>query len=170
MEKKALTEAKKEKKQNPKQEHDENEVIVRIFGQDVLGSKNIYTAMTKIKGVSWAISNAVCINLGLNRATKVIELSKDDIKKIEHELKHVRVPTFMKNRRLDLDSGEDLHLLTTELDIKKEFDIKRLKKIKSYRGIRHSLGLPVRGQRTRSHFRSKGGATGVKKKQDAPKA
>ena len=40
----------------------------------------------------------------------------------------------------------------------------RLKEIKSYRGLRHSLKLPVRGQRTRSHFRTKGNAMGVKKK------
>jgi len=46
-------------------------------------------------------------------------------------------------------------------------DIKRLKKIKSYRGIRHNLGQPVRGQRTKSHFRTnrkKSGAVGVKPK------
>ena len=50
------------------------------------------------------------------------------------------------------------------LDIKKEFDIKRLREIKSYRGIRHSAKLPSRGQRTRSHFRKKGIAMGVKRK------
>jgi small subunit ribosomal protein S13 len=39
--------------------------------------------------------------------------------------------------------------------LKKEFDIKRLKKIRSYRGLRHATGRPVRGQRTKGHFRSK---------------
>jgi ribosomal protein S13 len=90
--------------------------------------------------------------------------------KIEHELLNVKIPVFMKNRRSDIDTGEDLHLLTTNLDIKREFDIKRLKKIKSYKGIRHSLGLPVRGQKTRSHFRTKGRAVGVAKKKDVKKA
>ena len=47
-------------------------------------------------------------------------------------------------------------------------DIKMLKKIKSYKGIRHSLGLPVRGQRTRSNFRkNKGKVMGVKRKEGA---
>ena len=47
----------------------------------------------------------------------------------------------------------------------KSFDIKRLKKIKSYRGIRHAANLPVRGQRTKSHFRSnRRKGTGIKKK------
>jgi small subunit ribosomal protein S13 len=45
----------------------------------------------------------------------------------------------------------------------KEFDIKRMKQIKSYKGMRHSLKQPVRGQRTRSHFRTTGVAVGVKK-------
>jgi len=47
-----------------------------------------------------------------------------------------------------------------------EFDIKRLKKIKSYRGLRHVLGQPVRGQRTRGHFRKNKavGVTGKAKK------
>ena len=58
-------------------------------------------------------------------------------------------------------------MLTNDLDIQKEFDIKRLKKIKSYRGLRHAQGLPVRGQRTRSHFRKKGGAVSVRKKDDS---
>jgi small subunit ribosomal protein S13 len=48
--------------------------------------------------------------------------------------------------------------------MKKEFDIKRLRKIKSYRGIRHASKLPVRGQRTRANFRRKGHAVGVKRK------
>ena len=48
--------------------------------------------------------------------------------------------------------------------MKREFDIKRMKKIKSYKGARHSAGQPVRGQRTRSHFRSRGKAVGVTKK------
>ena len=48
------------------------------------------------------------------------------------------------------------------MDLQNEFDIRRLKKIKSYKGIRHSLGQPVRGQRTKAHFR-KGRAVGVKR-------
>jgi len=37
--------------------------------------------------------------------------------------------------------------------LRREFDIKRLRKIKSYKGIRHAVGLPVRGQRTKANFR-----------------
>lgn len=161
---------KKKPEARPRDTLENQETLIRILGQDMLGSKGIYVSLTKIKGVSWAIANAVCHNLNLDRRKKVVSLSKEDIKKIEHELMHIKVPVFMKNRRSDIDTGEDLHLLTTNLDIKREFDIKRLKKIKSYKGIRHSLGLPVRGQKTRSHFRTKGRAVGVAKKKDVKKA
>jgi len=48
--------------------------------------------------------------------------------------------------------------------MQKEFDIKRFRKMKSYRGLRHANKLPVRGQRTRSNFRAKGKTVGVRKK------
>ena len=72
----------------------------------------------------------------------------------------------MKNRQKDFDNGEDVHLNGADLKLKKEFDIKRLRKIKSYRGIRHGAGLPTRGQRTKGNFRKnrkKSGATAGKK-------
>ena len=69
----------------------------------------------------------------------------------------------MKNRQKDLETGESKHLVSTDLDMRKDFDIRRLKKIRSYKGVRHTAGLPVRGQRTRSHFRTKGQVKRVKK-------
>jgi small subunit ribosomal protein S13 len=56
------------------------------------------------------------------------------------------------------------------LELQKEFDIKRLKKIKSYRGFRHMSGLPCRGQRTKSNFRkNRRKGAGIKKKNKANK-
>lgn len=69
------------------------------------------------------------------------------------------------NRRKDVESGEEKHLTGTDLDLRKDFDIKKLKKIKSYRGLRHTAGLPTRGQRTKAHFRSnRKKGSGIKKK------
>lgn len=144
------------------------ESLVRIYGFDIPGSKSIYVGLTKIKGLSWATANALLINLGIARNVKVSALSKDDIKRIEEALENPQLPDFMKNRRLDQETGKTEHLIGTDIDVKKDFDIKRLKKIKSYKGVRHSLKLPVRGQRTRSHFREKGRkVAGVKKKEAA---
>ena len=72
---------------------------------------------------------------------------------------------FLLNRRKDFESGLDKHLSSTDLELQRDFDIKRLKKIKSYRGIRHAAGQPVRGQRTKAHFRkNRGKSVGIKSK------
>jgi small subunit ribosomal protein S13 len=141
-----------------------SEMLIRIYGYDIPASKNIITGLIRIKGISWAISNSICIKLGIPKSKKISELSKPEIQKIETFIKELPVADFLKNRRLDRETGESKHFVASDLEIKKEFDIKRLKEIKSYRGLRHSLKLPSRGQRTRSHFRSKGVAMGVKKK------
>ncbi len=164
----------KDKKKSPEQEkpkkappmkEQETESLVRILGYDIRGSRNLYTGLTKIKGVSWAISNAVCLQLGVDRTKKIGVLSKDEVKQIEDALRNVKIADFMKNRRVDPETGETKHFYGTDLDMKRDFDIRRLKKIRSYRGIRHTAGQPVRGQRTRSHFRKKGRtAVGVKRK------
>ncbi len=131
-----------------------NEILVRIYGYDIPGSRNVYAGLTRIKGISWAISNAICLKLKLPQSKRIGELTKDDIKKIEGFLENLDVPDYLKNRRKDRETGETAHFYGADLDMKRDFDIKRLREIKSYRGIRHALKLPVRGQRTRSHFRT----------------
>ena len=70
----------------------------------------------------------------------------------------------MLNRRKDFETGRDLHLVGTDVDIAVRSDIGRERRIRSRRGIRHELGLPVRGQRTRTTGR-KGLVVGVKRKE-----
>jgi len=146
------------------EEREEYESLVRIFGYDIPGSKNLYTGLTRIKGISWAISNAICIKLGFPKGKKISEFSKPEIQKIEQFLQNIQIYDFLKNRRTDIETGQTAHYYGNDLDMKRDFDIKRLREIKSYRGIRHALKQPSRGQRTRSHFRKKGRAMGVKKK------
>ena len=139
--------------------------MVRILGTDVDANMAIYPALTKIKGISWSIANAVCVSLRIDKKTKVGALNEADIKKISEFIKKPTFSKFLLNRRKDRETGEDGHIVGTDLELKKEFDIKRLKQIRSYKGLRHYLNLPVRGQRTKSHFRrnrSKG--VGIKKK------
>ena len=130
--------------------------IIRILQTDIPGNKKLLVGLTYIKGISWAVSNAILKILNKDPDKKVAELEKNEIQEIEDFLKNPKLPKFLVNRRKDFDIGEDKHLLTTNLDIKKEFDIRRLKKIRSYRGLRHAFNHPTRGQRTRSHFRTKG--------------
>ena len=156
--------AEEEKQVQKKSEEDRAEILVRIMGSDIPGSKSIYPGLTRIKGVSWSISNSVCHKLAIPKSKKIAELSKEDLEKIGSLLKELPVPEFLKNRRFDRETGETGHYYGTDLDLKTQFDIKRMKQIKSYKGIRHTFNLPVRGQRTRSNFRKKGRAVGVKRK------
>lgn len=139
--------------------------IVRILQTDIPGNKRVYAGLTKIKGVSWAISNALCLINGLDKKKKIEELTKEEIQKIEEALKKGDFPKFLINRKKDFSEGQDKHLIGSDLDLVKEFDIKRLKKIRSYRGLRHALGQPTRGQKTKAHFReNRKKGVGVKKK------
>jgi small subunit ribosomal protein S13 len=150
----------------PGRKEEKSEVLVRIMQTDIPGSKNIYSGLTRIKGVSFSMVNAICKISKMERKRKIETLSQQEIDKLTDLIKNPPVPTYLKNRRSDFESGEDKHLSISDLDLQKEFDIKRLKKIKSYKGVRHSRNLPVRGQRTKSHFRrgGKNRVVGVKKK------
>ncbi len=153
-----------EENKTPKQEQKEDR-IVRILQKDIEGKSNVYAGLAKIKGVSWALSNAVCKKVGLPKTKKVGALTAPEIEKIEKFLKNPDLPGFLVNRQRDFETGEDRHLTGTDLELRKDFDIKRLKKIKAYRGFRHMIGLPMRGQRTKSNFRrNRAKGSGIKKK------
>ena len=150
-------------KKSPRKTEIEDMILVRIAGHDIPGNKKLYAGLTRIKGVSWSISNATCLLLKISHDKKISELSKDEIQKIESFLKDPKIYDFMKNRRFDPETGRTSHSISNDLDMKKDFDIRRMKKIKSYGGVRHAAHQPVRGQRTRSHFRKKGQAVSVKR-------
>jgi small subunit ribosomal protein S13 len=132
---------------------EEDVTLVRVLGKDIRGDIKIKSALTKINGISWAVSNAVCKILELDKEKRIQDFSKDELTRIEDFMKAPELPLFLKNRRNDFDSGDDLHMSGMDLKLRKEFDLKRMKKIKSYKGIRHVVGLPVRGQRTKANFR-----------------
>ncbi len=143
---------------------EEIRALVRISNTDVNGNLSVSRALRRIKGVGYMFSNAICKVNNLDENQKVGALKEDQIKKIESTISNPdNIPSWLFNRRKDYDTGKDIHLTTAQLKLKKEFDIKNLQKIKSYRGFRHQWGLPVRGQRTRAHFRS-GKSVGVTKK------
>ncbi len=137
--------------------------LIRIANVDLEGKKPVIHALQKIKGVGHNFANAVCNKLDIDKTQKAGSLTPEQVKKIEKEIKEPSLPDWLLNRRKDYDTGKNIHLITSDLKLQKEFDVKRLQKIKSYRGIRHALKLPLRGQRTRGHFR-KGKSVGVQRK------
>jgi small subunit ribosomal protein S13 len=159
-----MVEEKKQETAKEKQAREDYR-IVRILGKDIPGNMTIYSGLARIKGISWALSNAVCLALKIDKKKKIGSLTDPEIKKIEEFLKDPKVPKYLLNRQGDFETGEDKHLTSTNLELRTEFDIKKLKKIKSYRGLRHASGLPTRGQRTKSNFRkNRRKGAGIKKK------
>jgi len=156
---------KKEESRQPQQIRAEN--VIRILSTDIPSTDNLYSGLTKIKGVSWSFSNALCNSLNLDKKRKFSSLSESEVEKITDFVKNPKVPDFILNRRKDKMTGKYMHLITSDLDFQRDMDIRNEKKIRSLKGWRHALGQPVRGQKTRSHFR-KGKAIGVQKKRAAP--
>ena len=154
------------------QEKDNFKHFIRIANTDLDGNKSIQRALTKVKGISFQFSNAICSVLKIDPTDKTGYLPDESVKRIEDLLKDplkFNLPNWLFNRRKDYETGNDKHILTSDLDFIKDNDIKRMKKIKCYKGMRHAKGLPVRGQKTKSNFRrNKGkGSLGVKRKKGA---
>lgn len=131
----------------------ETKEIVRIARTGIDGTKPVEEAVTGLKGVGEMYGSAVAHELGYKGKT-IGDLSDEEIDDIEEELKNPSLPEWLLNRRDDRETGEPHHLIESDLELKEEFDIRRLKEINSYKGWRHKIGLPVRGQKTKSSFRT----------------
>lgn len=148
------------------EEEEEIKGIVRLAGRDLKGTRRVQAALTSLKGVGASMAKAVVRAAGLRGTEKIGALPDDKIKELDeviHNPKDHEVPSWMLNRRRDLETGEDRHLLGGDIEIAERADIGRERHIRSRRGIRHERGLPVRGQRTRSTGR-KGMTVGVERK------
>ncbi|MGR3973666.1 MAG: 30S ribosomal protein S13 [Candidatus Rhabdochlamydia sp.] len=110
----------------------------RIIGIDVPDNKRLEIALTYIYGVGDKLSSQIIAKLGLNPSMRAHQLSEDDIARINALLQKEYV---------------------VEGDLRRQVqnNIKRLISIHCYRGSRHRLGLPVRGQRTRTNARTRKG-------------
>ncbi len=152
--------------EQPKQEL---KYFIRIANTDLDGNKPISNSLTKIKGISYMLSNAILNTAGIQKTKKTGHLTDEEALKIDDIIKDplkFKIPSWLFNRKKDPDDNADKHLIGTTLAFVQDNDIKMMKKIRSYKGVRHSLGLPVRGQRTRSNFRkNKGKVMGVKRKE-----
>ena len=144
---------------------DEFKHLVRISRKDVNGNKIIEQVLTEIKGVGISLSKTMCRILDLDLDVKIGYIADEDVLKIEEILENPLdhgIPTWMLNRREDYVTGENIHLIESDLDMTLRDDLNRMKKTRSYKGRRHEVGLPVRGQRTKSTFR-KSSSVGVKR-------
>ena len=137
--------------------------MVRITRKDVDGNSTIVTALTEIKGIGKAFALAICKVLDLDQDQQIGYIDEDSVNKIEEVLENPQefgIPEWLLNRRIDYETGETKHLIESDLNMTLRDDLNRMKKIRSYKGKRHEVGLPVRGQRTKSTFRH-GSSVGV---------
>ena len=142
--------------------------IVRLGDTDLSGRKNVVYALTGIKGVGFTLAKAIVSVAKINPKSKLGELNEKEIEKLKKIIKEPAkygIPTFLLNRRKDYATGKDLHLIGDEIDITKKSDIQRLMRIKTWRGLRHAAGLPVRGRRLRGTFRRGRRIVGVSRKE-----
>jgi len=142
--------------------------IVRVGNTDLVGEKALYLGLQKIKGVGENFARVMCTISKISYMKKTGDITESEIKALEAILQDpvkAGIPTHFLNRQNDYETGNNEHLFLADLDFRKDQDIKRQKKLKSYIGLRHQWRLPVRGQRTQSNFRpNKGKGTAVKKK------
>lgn len=140
--------------------------IVRFLGTDLDGSLKVPYALARVKGIGIMLGYAIARAAGVDTEKRLSLLSEHELQKLEEVAKNPTkygIPSWMLNRRRDPATGEDLHLYGSDLVFAIREDIRREMMIKSWRGVRHSLGLKVRGQRTRTTGRF-GTTVGVSRK------
>lgn len=153
-------ESKKEKKVEPKKDsvkHDENfKYIVRLVNTDVDGNKPTVIGLQNVKGVGSRVAEIIVNRAGVNRMAKVGDLSDEKVEELEKLITSYTdyAPAWAMNRQLDLETGEDMHIVGVDLEIRRKDDINLMKMIRCYKGVRHEEGQKVRGQRTRSNGRT----------------
>lgn len=122
--------------------------MARIAGVDLPRDKRVEIGLTYIYGIGRKTSNVILAKTGINADTRVKDLTEDEVN--------------LLRKTIDTD-------VTVEGDLRREIalNIKRLRDIKCYRGIRHAKGLPLRGQKTKTNARTRKGpkkTVGRKKK------
>ncbi len=130
--------------------------IVRIADTDLRGSESLECELTKIKGISINLSKALMKAAKLT-GIQVGYLKDAEAQQIEAVLADPEafgLPAWLLNRRKDLESGKNRHLIGADLTLQTSADIDLMRESRSWKGTRHSLGLKVRGQRTKTTARS----------------
>jgi len=112
--------------------------LARIVGVDLPKHKSLGIALTYIFGIGRTTALKICEATGVDPSTRVSDLTDDQVRKIRENIQ--------QNYKVE-------GALKAEINM----NIKRLIDIGCYRGIRHKMGLPVRGQRTSTNARTRKG-------------
>lgn len=152
------------------QENPDFKYIVRVANTDLDGKYQVIPALARVRGLGIRTAAVVAAKAGVEAYQRIGDLSDEDVTKLQQAVETVQdsLPVWMLNRRKDVDTGDDLHIVATDVEIKLRDDLNRLKKIRTVRGLRHEGGQKVRGQRSRSNGRT-GLTLGVQRKKEGQK-
>ena len=132
--------------------------LLRVIGTSIEGHRPMIFGLSSIPGVGRVLATAICrvyseidptfdpnMRIGMlteTQETKLVEIIKNPVK--------FGIPEYMVNRQKDLRTGDSRHIAGVELELVIKQDVDRMKRIRSWKGIRHMYNLKVRGQRTRT--------------------
>ncbi|MEL9914806.1 MAG: 30S ribosomal protein S13 [Thermoplasmatales archaeon] len=144
--------------------------IVRLANTNLDGTKPAVYSLSAIRGLGYRTAEIMLKKMNIPPTIKLGEIGDEKLDEIKEilERKYSEIyPSWAVNHRKDIQTGLDLLKVGPDWEIAVMDDINRMKRIRSYKGIRHEKGKKVRGQRTRSNGR-KGLAVGVIKRKEAP--
>jgi len=140
--------------------------LVRISSHDIRGDKHALSGLTYIQGVGARLADVVLKKAGIPEDTFLGMLTDEQIKKIDEIIEDpikFCIPVWFVNHVKDRVSGKNIHITGSRLALYDRNDVDRLKKLRTYRGIKHHAGHKVRGQRTKSTGRG-GRSLGVSRR------
>ena len=111
--------------------------MARIAGVDIPRNKRVEISLTYIFGIGKSTSNKILEKAGVDKNIRVKDLPEEQVEQIRN---------FVEEYKVEGELRKEIRL-----------NIKRLLDIKSYRGLRHRNGLPVRGQKTKTNARTRKG-------------
>lgn len=158
-------EAPKEKKG---EKNEDFQYIVRMANRDLDGERTVRLALADLKGIGDRLSQIIVRKLNLPGDKRIGEIKEEDLDRLRdfvESKEYEGVPVWALNHRAEMVTGDDINVVSNDLDQIITDDINLMKKIKTYRGVRHERGKKVRGQRTRSNGR-KGLTVGVQRKKE----
>lgn len=112
--------------------------MARIAGINIPNEKRVEAALPYIYGIGWSLSRKILTAVNIDPSKRVKDLSEVEVNRMREYIE--------KNYKVEGELKQQILL-----------NIKRLKEVTSYRGLRHIRGLPVRGQRTKTNSRTRRG-------------
>merc|ERR1712118_331045 len=127
--------------------------IIRLLNTNLDGKEKIMYALTKIKGIGRRFANLICKKGEIDMSSRAGDLTTQQVEKLGQIIANPqshKIPSWFLNNRRDYKDNKDYQITSSDV-LSHEDEIKRrLKKIASHRGVRHSCSLKVRGQRTKA--------------------